>query len=49
MSSVLNADLLNSKNDIEKALLYYKNVVEINKNQKDAWIEVLLLELQLKK
>ena len=42
------ADLLSSNNDLELALHHYKKVVKINKNQQEAWVDMMLLELEMK-
>lgn len=46
MSNYIYADLLRSTNNLEKSIIHYKKVVEINPNQQDAWIDLLFLELQ---
>ena len=46
MSNYIYADLLRSTNKLEKSIIHYKKVVEINPNQQDAWIDLLFLELQ---
>ena len=37
MSNYIYADLLRSTNNLEKSIIHYKKVVEINPNQQDAW------------
>ena len=46
MSNYIYADLLRSTNNLEKSIIHYKKVVEINPNQQEAWIDLLFLELQ---
>lgn len=46
MSNYIYADLLRLTKDIDNSITFYKKVVEINSNQKDAWIDLLFLELQ---
>ena len=46
MSNYIYADLLRSTNNLEKSIIHYKKVVQINPNQQDAWIDLLFLELQ---
>ena len=46
MSNYIYADLLRSTNNLEKSIVHYKKVVEINPNQQDAWVDLLFLELQ---
>ena len=46
MSNYIYADLLRSTNNLEKSIIHYKKVVQINQNQQDAWIDLLFLELQ---
>lgn len=46
MSNYIYADLLRSTNNLEKSIIHYKKVVELNPNQQDAWIDLLFLELQ---
>ena len=46
MTNYIYADLLRSVNNIDKSIIYYKKVVEINPNQREAWLDMLFLELQ---
>ena len=46
MSHYIYADLLRSNGEEERALKQYKLVVKFDKNQKEAWSELLFLELQ---
>ncbi len=46
MSNYIYADLLRSTNNLEKSIIHYKKVVQINQNQQDAWLDLLFLELQ---
>ena len=46
MAHYIYADLLRSNGEEERALKQYKLVVKFDKNQKEAWSELLFLELQ---
>ena len=46
MVNYIYADLLRSVNNLDKSIIYYKKVVELNPNQRDAWTDLLFLELQ---
>ena len=48
MSNYIYADLLKTIKNIDKSIVYYKKVIEINPNQRDAWLDMLFLELQNK-
>lgn len=48
MINYIYADLLNSNKDFDLAIFHYKKVLKINKNQQDAWIEMLFLHLRIK-
>lgn len=48
MTNYIYADLLKTIKNIDKSIVYYKKVIEINPNQRDAWLEMLFLELQNK-
>ncbi len=46
MTNYIYADFLRTIRNIDKSIIYYKKVVEINPNQRDAWLDMLFLELQ---
>ena len=48
MTNYIYADLLKTIKNIDKSIVYYKKVIEINPNQRDAWLDMLFLELQNK-
>ena len=48
MTNYIYADLLRFVKKIDKSIIYYKKVVEINPNQRDAWTDMLFLEIQNK-
>ena len=41
MVNYIYADLLRSVNNLDKSIIYYKKVVELNPNQRDAWTDLL--------
>ena len=46
MTNYIYADFLRTIRNIDKSIIYYKKVVEINPNQREAWLDMLFLELQ---